>query len=95
MLNLLLTLALATTPQAKPATNTTCPVLGGAVDAKSKIVTVKGQDYRVCCKDCEAKLPKNPGEYLKEDGTPKNAGKPPAKMMPKPAEMPKHDGHMH
>ena len=75
MLNLLLTLAMTATPQAKPATNTKCPVLGGKVSEKSKTVVVRGQEYRLCCGGCDAQLLKDPDKYLEKDGTPKNARK--------------------
>lgn len=75
MLNLLLTLAMAASPQAKPATNTKCPVLGGKVSEKSKTVVVRGQEYRLCCGGCDATLLKDPDKYLEKDGTPKNAKK--------------------
>jgi YHS domain-containing protein len=75
MLNLLLTLAVAASPQAKPATNTKCPVLGGKVTGTSKTVAVRGQEYRLCCAGCDATLLKNPDKYLEKDGTPRNATK--------------------
>jgi len=75
MLNLLLTLAMTASPQAKPATNTKCPVLGGKVTEKSKTVVVRGQEYRLCCGGCDTTLLKNPDKYLEKDGTPKNAKK--------------------
>jgi len=75
MLNILLTLAMTASPQAKPATNTKCPVLGGKVTEKSKTVAVRGQEYRLCCAGCDAQLLKNPDKYLEKDGTPKNAKK--------------------
>ena len=89
MLNLLLTVALASTPQAKPATNTICPVLGHAVTAKSPIVELKGREYRLCCPGCDKKLLADPDKYLEKDGTPKNATKDAPKM---PAG---HEGHQH
>jgi hypothetical protein len=70
---LALAIAAAALAAAKPATNTLCPVLGGKVDAKSPTVTVRGQDYRVCCMGCPAELKANPDKFLKPDGTPKNA----------------------
>lgn len=76
MLNLLLTAVLAATPQAKPATNAICPVLGGKTDAKSSVVVVKGREYRLCCPGCGPKLQADPDKYLEKDGTPKNAKKP-------------------
>jgi len=75
MLNLLLTLAMTASPQAKPATNTKCPVLGGKVTEKSKTVAVRGQEYRLCCAGCDTTLLKNPDKYLEKDGTPRNAKK--------------------
>ena len=75
MLTFLLTLAMTATPQAKPATNTKCPVLGGKVNEKSKTVVVRGQEYRLCCAGCDTTLLKNPDKYLEKDGTPKNAKK--------------------
>ena len=93
MLNLLLTLAIAASPEAKPATNTVCPVQGLKVTEKSKTVVVRGQEYRICCPgDCDTKLAKDPAKYLNEDGTPKNA----SKEMKKPSsDHAGHDGHMH
>jgi YHS domain-containing protein len=75
MLNLLLTLSMTASPQAKPATNTKCPVLGGKVTEKSKTVAVRGQEYRLCCGGCDTTLLKNPDKYLEKDGTPRNAKK--------------------
>ncbi len=75
MLNLLLAVAVTAAPQAKPATNTKCPVLGGKVTEKSKTVVVRGQEYRICCGGCDATLLKDPDKYLQKDGTPKNAKK--------------------
>jgi YHS domain-containing protein len=73
MLNLLAITALTLGLGTAAPTNTTCPVMGDKVNEKSPVVTVKGKGYRICCKGCEAKLKKNPGKYLKADGTPKNA----------------------
>jgi len=90
MFNLMLTLALAATPGAKPAVNAVCPVQGLKVTEKSKTVVVRGQEYRICCPgDCDAKLAKDPDKYLHEDGTPRNA----AKSEKKPASG--HGGHTH
>lgn len=73
---LALTLTLAMSGDApKPGpTNTICPVLGYAVTpGKSPVVTVRGHQYYLCCSGCDAKLAKNPDQYLEKDGTPKNA----------------------
>lgn len=72
MLNLLLAFAVTTAPQTRPAGNQICPVFGGTVDEQSQTVSVRGQDYRVCCADCETRLKEKPDNYLKRDGTPKN-----------------------
>lgn len=73
MFPLFFTFALALAP--KPAANTVCPVLGGAVDASSPKVVVNGREYRVCCRGCDDKLKAAPATYLDKDGTPKNAKK--------------------
>ena len=77
MLTMLITAALVAAPQTapKPPSNTTCPVMGEKVDAKSPKAVVNGQEYFICCKNCKAKLEKDPGKYLNADGTPKNAAK--------------------
>jgi hypothetical protein len=77
MLAPLLSLALLAAPAVTPApaTNTTCPVLGGKVTAASKTVVVRGREYRLCCPGCDVKLQKDPDKYLEKDGTPKNAKK--------------------
>lgn len=80
MITLLLTAVLAATPQPKPATNTACPVLGSPVTEKSKVVVVRGQEYRVCCAGCDSKLAASPDTYLQKDGMPKNAAKGMEKM---------------
>ena len=73
----LLALSILAAPAAKPvpATNTTCPVLGGKVSASSKTVVVRGREYRLCCAGCDTDLLKHPDKYLEKDGTPKNARK--------------------
>jgi len=86
MLNVIFALALASAPAnpapaapapaasaVKPATNTLCPVQGGKVDAKSQVVVVRGQAYRICCAGCDTELKAHPDKYLKADGTPRNA----------------------
>jgi YHS domain-containing protein len=57
----------------KPATNTTCPVAGDKVTAKSGKVVVRGREYYICCPACGPKLQADPDKYLNKDGTPKNA----------------------
>jgi len=77
MLAPLLVLSILAAPASKPApaTNTVCPVLGGKVTEKSKMVVVKDREYRLCCAGCDTKLLKDPAKYLEKDGTPKNAKK--------------------
>lgn len=75
MLNLILSMALAASPKPVPATNTICPVLGTAVTAESKVVVVRGHEYRICCAGCDKQLLASPDKYLEKDGTPKNAKK--------------------
>ena len=77
MLAPLFALTLLAAPAAKPvpATNTTCPVLGGKVTESSKTVIVRGREYRLCCAGCDTNLLKDPDKYLQKDGTPKNAKK--------------------
>lgn len=87
MLNLLFALAVVAAPQATPATNMICPVLGLKVNEKSQIVNVKGREYRICCADCEKKLTSKPDAYLGKDGTPKNAPMAMGSMD--------HEGHKH
>ena len=68
----LISLAVLTAPAAepaKPATNTKDPVCKMPVTAKSMTVTVRGQDYRVCNKECGAALQKDPDKYLEKDGS--------------------------
>jgi len=72
MLNLMLALAITAGIQGQPAKNTICPVFGGKVSEQSQTTTVRGQEYRLCCADCEALLKEKPDKYLKRDGTPKN-----------------------
>ena len=74
----LISLAVLAAPAAepaKPATNTKDPVCKMPVTAKSMTVTVRGQDYRVCSKECGAALQKDPDKYLEKDGTPRSAKK--------------------
>ena len=58
--------------QAPAATNavavkaqTTCPVMGGAVD-KTKFVDYDGKRIYVCCGGCIAKIKKDPAKYVKQ-----------------------------
>lgn len=73
MLDLFLAAALAASLNPAPASNTLCPVLGNPVDAGSKVVVVRGRQYRICCAGCDKKLAASPDQYLEKDGTPMNA----------------------
>ena len=46
-------------------TQTTCPVMGGAVD-KTKFVDYDGKRIYVCCGGCIAKIKKDPAKYVKQ-----------------------------
>lgn len=79
MLNLVLAMALAMTPQpAKPATNIQCPVMGAKVAENSPIVIVKGREYRLCCQECGDKIEDNPRTYVNKDGSLTRAWEPQA-----------------
>jgi YHS domain-containing protein len=61
-----------TVGQAPAATNavavkaqTTCPVMGGAVD-KNTFVDIDGKRIYVCCGGCIAKVKKDPAKYVKK-----------------------------
>jgi YHS domain-containing protein len=76
MLALLVTAALLAAPTPKPSApkppiNTKCPACGGALLPKSPRITVRGQEYFVCCTHCGASVEKDPDKYLEKDGTPK------------------------
>ena len=45
---------------------TTCPVMGGKVDASSPYVDVDGKRIYVCCPKCAAKVKANPEKYIKK-----------------------------
>ena len=69
MLAPLLSFFILAAPAAKPATNTSCPVLGGKVSEKSKTVVVRGETYRICCGGCDTQMLKDPDKYLEKDGS--------------------------
>jgi YHS domain-containing protein len=50
---------------ADPKPQTTCPVLGGAVD-KNVYADYKGKRIYFCCKGCDAEFNKNPEKYMKK-----------------------------
>ena len=55
------------------ALNANCPVMGDPVNGDTFRVTVRGQTYGLCCQSCGRELKADPGRYLYEDGTPRNA----------------------
>lgn len=44
---------------------TTCPVMGGAID-KNQYVDHDGKRVYICCKGCEAPLKKDPAKYIQK-----------------------------
>jgi len=65
-------LAGATTPMADASTNTvpdklgTCPVSGDNLGEMGAplVFTYKGQEVKLCCKNCQAKFDKDPETYM-------------------------------
>lgn len=51
---------------AEGKTQTTCPVMGGKVTAKSPHVDVKGFRIYVCCPGCIDKIKADPEKYIKK-----------------------------
>ena len=61
---------IASAPAPLPPVNTKCPVCGGKVDAKCRVVAVNGRSFYVCsCPDCLAQLKNHPEKYLNADGS--------------------------
>jgi YHS domain-containing protein len=50
-------------PAAQVAEQTTCPVMGGAID-KTIFVEYKGKKVYFCCKDCVDKFKADPEKYV-------------------------------
>lgn len=69
LLSLVILAAPAAADKAKPATNTKDPVCKMTVTEKSQTVAVRGQEYRVCNKDCGEALKKDPDKFLEKDGS--------------------------
>jgi YHS domain-containing protein len=57
--------AAASTNAAAVKAQTTCPVMGGAID-KSKFVDYEGKRIYVCCGGCIASIKKDPAKYVKQ-----------------------------
>ena len=57
--------AAASTNAAAVKAQTTCPVMGGAID-KSKFVDYEGKRIYVCCGGCIATVKKEPAKYVKQ-----------------------------
>ncbi len=45
---------------------TTCPVMGGKITAKSSYVDVHGKRIYVCCAGCTEKIKADPDTYIKK-----------------------------
>ena len=95
---------MAPAPHARaPQVNARCPVMGDPVTSDSPMVTVGNRSYAVCCPSCGGKLKADPGKYLHEDGTPRNArpAAPEAEhgdhagQAESPAPAGEHSGHQH
>ena len=44
----------------------TCPVSGDKLDDEAYVFITKGQEIKLCCKDCLAKFNKDAAKYLKQ-----------------------------
>ena len=54
----------ASVPEKAIKAQTTCPVMGGAID-KASFVDYEGKRIYMCCKGCTAALKKDPTKYIK------------------------------
>ena len=54
----------ASAPEKVIKVQTTCPVMGGAID-KASFVDYEGKRIYMCCKGCTAALKKDPAKYIK------------------------------
>ena len=52
--------------KAEAKKQTTCPVMGGKVTAKSPHVDANGKRIYVCCQGCAGKIKANPDKYIKK-----------------------------
>ena len=59
------TRAAADAPDKEIKLQTTCPVMGGAID-KNQYVDHDGKRVYICCAGCEAPLKKNPATYIQK-----------------------------
>lgn len=55
----------APAPEKAITLQTTCPVMGGAID-KNLYVDHDGKRVYICCKGCEAPLKKDPAKYIQK-----------------------------
>jgi len=55
-------------PKSKPDKLTTCPVSGEKLGGMGKayVFDYKGQEVKLCCKDCKADFDKDPAKYIKK-----------------------------
>lgn len=80
------------------ASNTICPVMGGAVKPMNdQVVDIRGNHFLVCCDGCGQELTEHYDKYIDKDGAPRNEPTPdPRKALDKPAlASPTHEGHQH
>ena len=58
----------AKTEKAKPDKMTTCPVSGDKLGEMGKpfVIEYKGQEVKLCCKDCKKDFDKDPAKYMKK-----------------------------
>ena len=54
----------ASAPEKAIKAQTTCPVMGGAID-KASFVDYEGKRIYMCCKGCTGALKKDPAKYIK------------------------------
>jgi len=57
-----------TPPKAKPDLLTTCPVSGDKLGEMGApfVFEYKGQEVKLCCKDCKKDFDKDPAKYIKK-----------------------------
>lgn len=71
---------------AKPDLLTTCPVSGEKLAGdmgEPFVFAYKGQEVKLCCKDCKEKFDKNPAKYIAKIRAADKAGKVPPEKMDK------------
>lgn len=56
----------AAAKKVKPDKLTTCVVSGEKLDDNAYVFITKGQEVKLCCKDCQKEFTKDPAKYLKK-----------------------------